>query len=140
MMSRHSNARGVRKDQSAGMPRDPLPQSGWKVLGIDLNSEHFRSALRTCRSRSGKKQVSSAPPRSARSSADAASSSRCSAARRRRGPSQHAHSEPSGLAVASRRMTGAPAEEQIDEPTGKFLRPCSDVAHFELLTYLSWAY
>src|SRR5215471_8039194 len=53
-MSRHSNARGVRKDQSAGMPRDPLPQSGWKVLGIDLNSEHFRSAPRTCRSRSGK--------------------------------------------------------------------------------------
>jgi hypothetical protein len=20
------------------MPRDPLPQSGWKVLGIDMNS------------------------------------------------------------------------------------------------------
>ena len=57
MMSRHSNARGVRKDESAGMPRDPLPQSGWKVLGIDLNSEHFRSAPRTCRSRSGKSRA-----------------------------------------------------------------------------------
>ena len=34
-------------------------------------------------------------------------------------------------------MTGAPAEEQIDEPTGKFLRPCSDIAYFELLADLS---
>src|SRR5215470_11901300 len=57
MMSQRSNAREVRKDQSASMPRDPLPQSGWKVLGIDLNSEHFRSAPRTCRSRSGKSRA-----------------------------------------------------------------------------------
>jgi hypothetical protein len=28
MMSRHSNARGVRKDQSAGMPRDPATGDG----------------------------------------------------------------------------------------------------------------
>jgi hypothetical protein len=26
-------------------------------------------------------------------------------------------------------MTGAPAEEEIDEPTGKFLRPGSDIAY-----------
>jgi hypothetical protein len=30
-------------------------------------------------------------------------------------------------------MAGAPAEEEIDEPTGKFLRPRSDIAHLELL-------
>jgi hypothetical protein len=41
--------------------------------------------------------------------------------------------------VVSSRMAGAPAEEEIDEPTGKFLRPRSDVAHFELLAYLSRA-
>src|SRR5262249_13336260 len=72
MMSRHSNARGVRKDQSASMPRDPLPQSGWKVLGIDLNSEHFRSAPRTCRSRSGKStaQARRRPGREARPAED----------------------------------------------------------------------
>ena len=26
-------------------------------------------------------------------------------------------------------MTGAPAEEEINEPTGKFLRPGSDIAY-----------
>jgi hypothetical protein len=31
------------------------------------------------------------------------------------------------------RMAGAPAQEEIDEPTGKFLRPRSDIAHLELL-------
>jgi len=36
-------------------------------------------------------------------------------------------------------MAGAPAEEEIDEPTGKFSRPRSDVAHSELLAYLSRA-
>jgi len=36
-------------------------------------------------------------------------------------------------------MMGAPAEEEIDEPTGKFLRPCSDIAYFKLLAYLSRA-
>jgi hypothetical protein len=36
-------------------------------------------------------------------------------------------------------MTGAPAEEEIDEPTGKFLRPGSDIAYFKLLAYLSRA-
>jgi hypothetical protein len=38
--------------------------------------------------------------------------------------------------LASSRMTSASAEEKIDEPTGKFLRQCSDVAYFELLAYL----
>jgi hypothetical protein len=33
----------------------------------------------------------------------------------------------------SSRMAGAPAQEEIDEPTGKFLRPRSDIAHLELL-------
>ena len=41
--------------------------------------------------------------------------------------------------VASSRMAGAPAEEEIDEPTGKFLRPRNDIAHFEPLAYLSGA-
>jgi hypothetical protein len=36
-------------------------------------------------------------------------------------------------------MAGAPAEEEIDEATGKFLRPRNDIAHFELLAYLSRA-
>jgi hypothetical protein len=36
-------------------------------------------------------------------------------------------------------MAGTPAEEEIDEPTGKFLRPRSDIAYFELLAYLSRA-
>jgi len=31
------------------------------------------------------------------------------------------------------RMAGAPAQEEIDEPTGKFLRPRSDIAHLQLL-------
>jgi hypothetical protein len=31
------------------------------------------------------------------------------------------------------RMAGAPAPEEIDEPSGKFLRPRSDIAHLELL-------
>jgi hypothetical protein len=39
---------------------------------------------------------------------------------------------PRGEAVSSR-MAGAPAQEEIDEPTGKFLRPRSDIAHLELL-------
>jgi hypothetical protein len=34
MMSRHSNARGVRKDQSAGMPRDPAIGDGSAVGGV----------------------------------------------------------------------------------------------------------
>jgi len=33
----------------------------------------------------------------------------------------------------SSRMVGAPAQEEIDEPTGKFLRPQSDIVHLELL-------
>jgi len=33
-------------------------------------------------------------------------------------------------------MPGASAEEEIDEPTGEFLRPCSDIAYFERLAYL----
>jgi hypothetical protein len=36
-------------------------------------------------------------------------------------------------------MAGTPAEEEIDEPTGKFLRPRSDIASFQLLAYLSRA-
>jgi len=39
---------------------------------------------------------------------------------------------PWGEAVSSR-MAGAPAQEEIDEPTGRFLRPRSDIAHLELL-------
>jgi hypothetical protein len=30
-------------------------------------------------------------------------------------------------------MAGALAQEEIDESTGKFLRPRSDIAHLELL-------
>jgi hypothetical protein len=30
-------------------------------------------------------------------------------------------------------MVGAPAQEEIDESTDKFLRPRSDIAHLELL-------
>jgi hypothetical protein len=30
-------------------------------------------------------------------------------------------------------MVGAPAQKEIDEPTGKFLRPRSHIAHLELL-------
>jgi hypothetical protein len=41
--------------------------------------------------------------------------------------------------VVSSRMADAPTEEKIDEPTGKFLRPRSDIAHFELLAHLSRA-
>ena len=41
--------------------------------------------------------------------------------------------------VASSRMAGAPAEEEIDEPTGKFSRPRNDGAHFEVLACLSRA-
>jgi hypothetical protein len=36
-------------------------------------------------------------------------------------------------------MAGAPAWEEIDEPTGNFLPPRSDIAHFELIAYLSRA-
>jgi len=35
--------------------------------------------------------------------------------------------------AVSSRIAGAPAQEEIDEPTGKFLRPRSDIAHLELL-------
>jgi hypothetical protein len=41
--------------------------------------------------------------------------------------------------VVSSRMADAPTEEKIDESTGKFLRPRSDIAHFEMLAYLSRA-
>jgi hypothetical protein len=41
--------------------------------------------------------------------------------------------------AASSRMAGAPAEEEIDEPAGKFSRPRGDVAHSERLAYLSRA-
>jgi hypothetical protein len=33
-------------------------------------------------------------------------------------------------------MTGFSAEEEIDEPAGKFLRRCRDLAYIELLVYL----
>jgi hypothetical protein len=36
-------------------------------------------------------------------------------------------------ASALSRMAGASAEEKINEPTNKFLRPRSDIAHLELL-------
>jgi hypothetical protein len=36
-------------------------------------------------------------------------------------------------------MADAPAEEEIGEAAGKYLRPRSDVAHFELLAHLSRA-
>ena len=39
---------------------------------------------------------------------------------------------PQGEAVSSR-MADAPAQEEIDEPADKFLRPRSDIAHLELL-------
>jgi hypothetical protein len=41
--------------------------------------------------------------------------------------------------VVSSRMADAPTEEKIDKSTGKFLRPRSDIAHFEMLAYLSRA-
>jgi len=41
--------------------------------------------------------------------------------------------------VVSSRMADAPTEEKIDEPTGKFLRPRSDIAHFEPLAHPSRA-
>jgi hypothetical protein len=41
--------------------------------------------------------------------------------------------------VVSSGMADAPAEEKIDEPTGKFLRPRSDIAHFEPLAHPSRA-
>jgi hypothetical protein len=43
-----------------------------------------------------------------------------------------------GQAVSSM-MAGAPAQEEIDEPTGKFLRPRGDIAYIELLAELNWA-
>jgi hypothetical protein len=33
-------------------------------------------------------------------------------------------------------MAGASAEEEIDEPTGKFLGPCHDGEYFKLRAYL----
>jgi hypothetical protein len=42
-------------------------------------------------------------------------------------------SSPMHLQGMSSRMAGAPAQEEIDEPTGKFLRPRSDIVHLELL-------
>jgi hypothetical protein len=62
------------------------------------------------------------------------------AAARRRGRSRRARSRRTALSAASPWMTGAPAEEEIDEPTGKFLRPCSGIPHFELLACLSRVY
>ena len=41
--------------------------------------------------------------------------------------------------VVSSRTADAPAEEEIDEPAGKFLRPRNDLAHFELLAHRSRA-
>jgi hypothetical protein len=38
--------------------------------------------------------------------------------------------------AASPRMAGASAEEEIDEPTGKFLGPCRDGEYFKLRAYL----
>jgi len=35
--------------------------------------------------------------------------------------------------AVSPRMASASAQEEIDEPTNKFLRPRSDIAHLELL-------
>jgi hypothetical protein len=45
---------------------------------------------------------------------------------------EHSRVDPLGEAVSSR-MAGAPAQEEIDEPADKFLRPRSDIAHLELL-------
>jgi hypothetical protein len=45
----------------------------------------------------------------------------------------------SNMKPASPRMTEAPTEQEIDEPTGNFLRPRSDIALVELLAYLSRA-
>jgi hypothetical protein len=42
-------------------------------------------------------------------------------------------SSPMHLQGMSSRMAGAPAQEEIDEPTGKFLRPRSDIVDLELL-------
>ena len=38
--------------------------------------------------------------------------------------------------AASPRMAGASAEEEIDEPAGKFLGPCRDGEYFKLRAYL----
>ena len=40
---------------------------------------------------------------------------------------------PRGGEAISSRMAGAPAQEEIDEPTGKFLRPRSDITYLEML-------
>src|SRR5215831_3001144 len=40
---------------------------------------------------------------------------------------------PMHLQGISSRRAGPPAQEEIDEPTGKFLRPRSDIVHLELL-------
>jgi hypothetical protein len=45
----------------------------------------------------------------------------------------------SNMKPASPRMTGAPTEQEIDEPTDNFLRPRSDIVLVELLAYLSRA-
>jgi hypothetical protein len=45
---------------------------------------------------------------------------------------QHQRPNLDGEAVSSR-VAGTPAQEEIDETSGKFLRPRSDIAHFELL-------
>src|SRR5438105_15818621 len=39
-------------------------------------------------------------------------------------------------AVVSSRMAGDHAEQQLDEPTGKLLRPRRHIAHFEALAHL----
>jgi hypothetical protein len=46
---------------------------------------------------------------------------------------EHSRRQSSKAEAASSRMAGAPAQKEIDEPTGKFLRPRSDFAHLELL-------
>ncbi len=46
---------------------------------------------------------------------------------------RHSRRQSSRPRRVSSRMADAPAQEEIDEPTGKFLRPRSDIAHLQLL-------
>jgi hypothetical protein len=46
---------------------------------------------------------------------------------------EHSRRQSSKAEAVSSRMAGVPAQEEIDEPTGKFLRPRSDIVHLELL-------
>ena len=52
---------------------------------------------------------------------------------------RHSRRQSSRPRRVSSRMADAPAQEEIDEPTGKFLRPRSDVAHLKLLAELNRA-